>query len=130
MLWKIKCTLMVNNYPPIHRRERVITSCIPKEWGRHCFHRCLSVNISGGGVPTFQLRRGGFLQANRGYLPWLWPGVPPSIQSRYACPSRSTPSPVQGRYPLPLEIEQHSEYLQRGERYVSCVNAGGLSCML
>ena len=29
----------------------------------------------------------------------------------------------------PVMIEQQSEHLLRGERYASCVHAGGLSCM-
>ena len=41
----------------------LITTRIPKEWGRYCFHRCLSVHISW--VPTFQPTRvGTYLPAN------------------------------------------------------------------
>ena len=39
----------------------IITARIRSMTGRYCFHRCLSVNISGGGGPdqAFSLGRGG-----------------------------------------------------------------------
>ena len=71
------------------------STCLPavKEWG----------------VPTFQLKRGTYLSANKGgptlalaggYLPWPCPGVPP-IQGRYRLARVGTPPPpAKGRYPL------------------------------
>ena len=32
-------------------KQKVITARIPKGWGRYCFHRCLSIHISGVGYP-------------------------------------------------------------------------------
>ena len=55
-------------------RYEIGTACIPKEWGRYCFHRCLSVHISeGGGTPSGQ--RGGGLVPPSG-----WWRIPPSGQ--------------------------------------------------
>ena len=32
----------------------IFTAHISKEWGRYCFHRCLSVHRGGGGYPSSQ----------------------------------------------------------------------------
>ena len=83
----------------------IVTTRIPKEWGRYCFHRCLSVHINGWGgtpirptegyphpadrgVPTTvgQMRlanKGGggttiWLMGGRGTPIWPKGGVPPS----------------------------------------------------
>ena len=37
----------IGKYFTIH--ERLFTARVPKELGSYCFHRCLSVHISGGG---------------------------------------------------------------------------------
>ena len=38
----------------------IFTARIPKEWGRYCFHRCLSVKIAGrGGLPSRMTGGGG-----------------------------------------------------------------------
>ena len=53
-------------------------------------------------------------------------GTPPPIRTGwgYTPPIRTGwVSP-----PPPWETEQQSKYLLRGERYASCVNAGGFSC--
>ena len=40
--------------------------------GRYCFHRCLSVNISGGGVPGLRFSGGGYLVSDfQGGVPGL-----------------------------------------------------------
>ena len=70
--------------------------------GRYCFHRCLSVNISGGGVPGLRFSGGGvpgLRFSGGGGVTWSWTfrgGVP--------------------------GLWLH------GGRYASCVHAGGLSC--
>ena len=72
----------------------IFTARIPKEWGRYCFHRCVSVHIMGCGV------RGGYsCPANggegvtptqlRGHTP-IWPmrGVYPHlVNGGYAHPA-------------------------------------------
>ena len=83
---------------------------------------------NGGGYPH---------PADRGLPPSARQGVPPSSQvGRQAVPlsGRWRISPSSRRkvgYTILtwLEMEQHSEYLLRGGRYISCVHAGGLSCL-
>ena len=68
---------------------------LPKEWGRYCFHRCVSVHISGGGgegLPHL---------ANRGYPHFvlgLEGGPPPQSGQDGASPQSGqdggTPSPM------------------------------------
>ena len=66
-----------------------------------------------GGVPPIQVRWG-VPGCGRGH------GTPPPSMAR------SQDGGGGGGYPL---LEQHSVYLLRGGRYVSCVHAGGLSCL-
>ena len=71
--------------------------------------------------------------------PQTWDGVPPPTPPQTW--DRVPPRPGMG-YPRPPDLEwgtpprpgtlyppQHSEHLLRGGRYVSCVHAGGLSCI-
>ena len=59
-------------------KTRIITARIRSMTGRYCFHRCLSVNISGGGTWS-QIFGGGYLVSDfgGGYLVSdFWGGVP------------------------------------------------------
>ena len=60
-------------------------------------------------------------------------GCPPGVPPSRGAPAQGTPLPAGGArpgYPPPPQQEQHSVYLLRGGRYVSCVHAGGLSCLI
>ena len=51
-----------------------------------------------------------------------------SVSTRLGVPLVKVGTP-QGRYLPHQETEQHSEYLLRSRRYLSCVHVGGISCL-
>ena len=63
-----------------------------------------------------------------------WLGYPPPLGPNGVPPSRTgwgIPHPDLDWPPPPhQETEQHSEHLLHGRQYASCVNAGGLSCLV
>ena len=82
--------------------------------GRYCFHRCLSVNISGGGVPGLRFSGGGV------------PGL------RFS--GGSTWSQIFGGGTCSQIFGGGVPGLRKllwlhGGRYASCVHAGELSCL-
>ena len=101
-----------------HDVFRFITTCIPHEWGRLCFHRCLSVCPStGGGTPGhWSMDSGPWYFPGEGYLlsgPWSFPGggVPLGLRSQVLNWRRWYPSWVLGLgTPFP-RLEQDREYL-------------------
>ena len=93
--------------------SKIFTARIRSMTGRYCFHRCLSVNISGG-VPGLRFSGGGTLVSDfRGGVPGLRfsGGVPVLRFSGGAVPG------------LRKLLWLHSG------QYASCVHAGGLSCL-
>ena len=55
----------------LHTNPLLFTARIRSMTGRYCFHRCLSVNISGG-VPGLRFLGGGYLVSDfRGGVPGL-----------------------------------------------------------
>ena len=136
----------------------IITARVRTYDGRLCFHRCVSVQLSGGGYHVVSLGRGGTpshvwlggypisgpggypisglgeypIPGPRGY-PIPGPGVPHPRSWGVPHPRfGGTPSQVRGEGvpQVPPRTDQHSEHLLRGGRYASCVHAGGLSCLL
>ena len=90
-----------------NKRLHFITARIRSMTGRYCFHRCLSVNISGGGDLVSDFRGGGgrtWSQIFRGggylFSDFRGGGVPGLRKLLWL----------------------------HGGRYASCVHAGGLSC--
>ena len=102
--------LTVNErYPLKHfssKLHRSLTNCYrprTKYEGRHCFHRCLSVHISGGGgvTPSSWWGEGGYP------IPGLDRGRVPHPRSRQGVPvpgPERAPHPANGRYPIPAQV--------------------------
>ena len=109
--------------------------------GRYCFHRCLSVNISGGGgVPGLRFSGGGgYLVSDfwgGGYLvsDFRKGGYPVSVKgkifdSRFGLIHQTGEKKFLLRDPPPSAIARKLLWLHGG-RYASCVHAGGLSCQI
>ena len=59
-----------------------------------------------------------------------WPGLGYPLTGTGLPPGQDMGTPQLGLGYLPCEIEQQSEYLQRGGRYASCGHAEEFSCLL
>ena len=111
----------------------MVTARIPKEWRRYCFHRYLSVHISGGyphGGPSFPTGVGGtpILPNGRRYpIQGQDGGYPIQDQDRGGGTPLSRSGPRSGRG-VGGTPNWNSTYLLRIGRYASCIHAGGLSC--
>ena len=92
--------------------------------GRYCFHRYLSVHISGGGGYHIPDPGSGVPQVQVGGVPYPGGGGGITPSQAWVPPS---PHPGLDRVP-PIRRQQHGEHLVRSGRYASCVHAGGLSC--
>ena len=125
----------------------IITARIRSMTGRYCFHRCLSVNISGGGylvsdfqggnlvsdfwggVPGLRFSGGGYLVSDfrgEGGYPVLVKGK--IFDSRFGLIHvQAGKKKFLLRDPPPPAIARKLLWLHGG-RYASCVHAGGLSC--
>ena len=111
----------------------MITARIPKDAGRLCLHRCLSVHGGGGGggVPQ-HLVPGPFLASTpaSSTREGVGRGVPKLLVVGPFCggypwtASTSTPSQDRG---TPSPIYRNRTDVRRG-RYAPCVHEGGLSC--
>ena len=117
----------------------IVTARIRSMTGRYCFHRCLSVNISGGGggylVSDFRGGVPGFRFSGRGYLVSDFRGgggylvlVKGKIfDSRFGLIHVQTGGKKFLLRDPPPAIARKLPRLHGG-RYASCVHAGGLSC--
>ena len=81
IMWKAKCKQSAfNSRAASYRRDCYRPRT--KYEGRYCFHRCLSVNISGGGTPSRSGWWGGGTPARSGWLggtpSQVWGGGYPS----------------------------------------------------
>ena len=78
------CIYLLYHMPSKGRKIHLVlifTARIRSMTGRYCFHRCLSVNISGGGVPSLRFLGGGsrsqdFGEGRGGTRSQIFGGVP------------------------------------------------------
>ena len=71
------CQVDGHGFVPIRFPTSIFTARIPKEWGRYSFHRCLSVDISGGGEYPLPADGGTPFLSNGG-IPSFPMEIPPS----------------------------------------------------
>ena len=81
------------------------------------------VQMWGGGIPARSRRRGTLARSR-------WGGGTPARSRWRGNLARSKQGNTPARDGVPPRIGHQMEYLIRGGRYASCVQAGGLSCVL